>query len=203
LLVLQGTAAMNCEWWQGWRAGENIAIEYRGAEDQNGAAAGVRRRIRSTRVAVIVALVRPRRCSPRRQPRRSPSCSILATSRSGSVLFATLAPPGGNLTADLTAKRFELLREMVPAATRVVMLGQGRQSPHLGTAEVSRISRSAFGTHSSFVAIARSSRHQNWSGAPLSGLDLCSMMPFVEDERRIQAIGPSISLRAQAAQCWA
>jgi hypothetical protein len=25
---------MNCEWWQGWRAGENIAIEYRGAEDQ-------------------------------------------------------------------------------------------------------------------------------------------------------------------------
>src|SRR5215208_6674377 len=33
-LVLQGRAALNCEWWQGWRAGENIAIEYRRAEDQ-------------------------------------------------------------------------------------------------------------------------------------------------------------------------
>jgi hypothetical protein len=193
---------MNCEWWQGWRAGENIAIEYRGAEDQTErlpafAAEFVRRELRSSLLwfAHGVAALGgnhddPHRVQYWRRAGQAPSCS-------------PPSPPGGNLTADLTAKRFELLREMVPAATRVVMLGQGRQSPHLGTAEVSRISRSAFGTHSSFVAIARSSRHQNWSGAPLSGLDLCSMMPFVEDERRIQAIGPSISLRAQAAQCWA
>jgi len=76
-----------------------------------------------------------------------------------------------------------------------------KQSPHLpiGTAEVSR--RGALsGTDSSFVAIARSSRQSELEWRAASGLDLCSMMPFVEDEGRIQAIGPSISLRAQAAQ---
>jgi PAS domain S-box-containing protein len=41
---------------------------------------------------------------------------------------------------------------------------------------------------------------QNWSGAPLLDLIFAQLMPFVEDEVRIQATGPSISLRAQAAQ---
>jgi two-component system, chemotaxis family, CheB/CheR fusion protein len=41
---------------------------------------------------------------------------------------------------------------------------------------------------------------QNWSGAPLLDLIFAQLIPFVEDEARIQAIGPSISLRAQAAQ---
>jgi PAS domain S-box-containing protein len=41
---------------------------------------------------------------------------------------------------------------------------------------------------------------QNWSGAPLLDLIFAQLMPFVEDETRIQVAGPSISLRAQAAQ---
>src|SRR5262249_60834442 len=39
-----------------------------------------------------------------------------------------------------------------------------------------------------------------WTGAPLVDLIFAQLMPFVEDEARIQATGPSISLRAQAAQ---
>src|SRR5262249_25478229 len=38
---------------------------------------------------------------------------------------------------------------------------------------------------------------QNWTGAPLLDLIFAQLMPFVEDEARIQATGPSISLRAQ------
>jgi PAS domain S-box-containing protein len=41
---------------------------------------------------------------------------------------------------------------------------------------------------------------RNWSGAPLLDLIFAQLMPFVEDEARIQATGPSISLRVQAAQ---
>jgi PAS domain S-box-containing protein len=41
---------------------------------------------------------------------------------------------------------------------------------------------------------------QNWSGAPLRELIFAQLMPFVGDEARIQAAGPSISLRVQAAQ---
>ena len=41
---------------------------------------------------------------------------------------------------------------------------------------------------------------QNWSGAPLLDLILAQLMPFVEDEGRVQAEGPAIFLRAEAAQ---
>ena len=52
-------------------------------------------------------------------------------------LVASLARPGGNLTginiftSELVAKRLELLREMVPAATRVAVL----VSPHNASSE--------------------------------------------------------------------
>src|SRR5258708_14383160 len=42
--------------------------------------------------------------------------------------------------------------------------------------------------------------NQNWSGGPLLDLIFAQLMPFVEDQGRIQTTGPSISLRAQAAQ---
>jgi two-component sensor histidine kinase len=41
---------------------------------------------------------------------------------------------------------------------------------------------------------------QNWTGAPLRDLILAQLMPFVEDKTRVQAEGPSIFLRAEAAQ---
>jgi PAS domain S-box-containing protein len=41
---------------------------------------------------------------------------------------------------------------------------------------------------------------QNWAGAPLRDLILAQLSPFVEDKGRVQANGPSIFLRAEAAQ---
>jgi hypothetical protein len=101
-LVLQGTAAMNCEWWQGWRAGENIAIEYRGAEDQTErlaafAAEFFRRELRSSLLWFAHGIAAlggnhddPHRVQYWRRAGQAWSCS-------------PPSPPGGNLTADLTA----------------------------------------------------------------------------------------------------
>ena len=80
-------------------------------------------------VAVIATAGDARRLwRPRRQPRRSPSSSSSAEDPVKLGLVASLARPGGNLTginiftAELVAKRLELLRELVPAATRVAVL---------------------------------------------------------------------------------
>ena len=81
------------------------------------------------KVAVIVAPEAPaQRLRPRRQPRRSPLSSCSATTRSGLVL----SPASPGRAATLTGINFfvrswrqsglELLRELVPGATRVAVL---------------------------------------------------------------------------------
>src|SRR5262249_17817147 len=59
----------------------------------------------------------------------------LASDPVGSDLVTSLARPGGNLTGlstenvDLTGKRFELLREIVPSLRRLAVLFNGNNPP--------------------------------------------------------------------------
>ena len=79
--------------------GENVAIEYRWASNQNDRLAALAAELVRRKVTVIVAtggtfLLWP----PRRQQARSQSYSPWAKIRSASVLSASLARPGGNAT---------------------------------------------------------------------------------------------------------
>jgi putative tryptophan/tyrosine transport system substrate-binding protein len=113
----------------GYVEGENVAIEYRWAENQLDkipvqAAELVRRQ-----VAVIVASGGPFVVLAAKAATTTIPIVFLATEdpvRLG--LVANLARPGGNLTGinffsgELTEKRLELLRVLVPAATRGAVL---------------------------------------------------------------------------------
>jgi putative tryptophan/tyrosine transport system substrate-binding protein len=113
----------------GYIEGENVAIDYRWAQGQNDRLPALAAELARRRVDVIAAAA-------------ATSVVLAAAAATATIpivfavgedpvrlgLVASLARPGGNLTGinffnvELIAKRVELLRELVPTATRVAVL---------------------------------------------------------------------------------
>jgi ABC-type uncharacterized transport system substrate-binding protein len=111
----------------GFVEGENVAIVYRWAEDKYDRLPELAAELVRRRVAVIAAN------SPAALPAKAATTSIpivfiVAEDPVRTGLVTSLARPGNNLTGvnivsgELTAKRLELLRELVPAVARMAVL---------------------------------------------------------------------------------
>jgi ABC-type uncharacterized transport system substrate-binding protein len=113
----------------GYVEGENVAIEYRWGDNQIERLPALAADLVRRRVAVILTTGGP--SSARAAKAATTTIPVVFNMAADPVelgLVASLARPGGNLTGitflalELTAKRLELLREMVPGATRVGVL---------------------------------------------------------------------------------
>jgi putative tryptophan/tyrosine transport system substrate-binding protein len=112
----------------GYVEGENVTIEYRWADNQIDRLPAMAAELVRRRVAVIVATGGgPSALAAKAATTAIPIVFNIADDPVSQGLVATLARPGGNITGvsilstELTTKRLDLLRELVPGGVRVAV----------------------------------------------------------------------------------
>ena len=112
----------------GFVEGENVAIEYRWADSQVERLPALATELVRRGVAVIVVFGPVVAFAAKAATTTIPIVFVVPEDPVRLGLVTSLARPGGNLTginffpAEVTGKRLELLRELVPAAVRIAVL---------------------------------------------------------------------------------
>jgi putative ABC transport system substrate-binding protein len=112
----------------GYVDGKNIAYSTGWAEAKNDRLPTLAAELVALKVDLIVTLGNPAAAAAKGATSSIPIVLSSAGDADGTGLIASLARPGGNVTgitdqsAELSAKRLELLREAVPSASRIAVL---------------------------------------------------------------------------------
>ena len=110
----------------GYVEGRNLVIEYRSADGRAERFPGLAAELVRLKVDVIVTRGTPAARAAKSATERIPT--VMATMGDPHAIVASFAHPGGNITGvttfstELTGKRIELLKELVPRLSRIALL---------------------------------------------------------------------------------
>lgn len=129
----------------GYSEGRNIEIEFRSAQGNAALLPQLAAELLRLRVDIIVASETPSVQAARQATREIPIVMAAAGDPVGTGLIVSLARPGGNITglsaqaAELAGKSLELIREVLPSASRVAVMalvGNPLTKPFLEQAQI-------------------------------------------------------------------
>jgi putative ABC transport system substrate-binding protein len=112
----------------GYAEGKNIAVEYRSAHGDFAKLPDLAGELVRLKVDIIVAVVTQASLASKHATATIPIVMVAVSDPVASGLVSNLARPGGNITgtsgvgADVVAKQLELVRTLLPGATRVTAL---------------------------------------------------------------------------------
>ena len=112
----------------GYTEGQNIAFDRKFADGDANKLSGLAQQLTEHRVDAIVALATPAALAAKRATSVIPIVAIGMADPIGDELASSLARPGENVTGttflgpELVSKRLQLLKEIVPGLSRVVVL---------------------------------------------------------------------------------
>ena len=112
----------------GYEPGTNIILEFRYAEGRADRLAALIAELLTTKVNVLVVESIAAAIAAKNASQTTPIVLAIASDPVGAGVFASLARPGGNVTGlslqseEITAKRIQLLRELLPSTTSVAIL---------------------------------------------------------------------------------
>jgi putative ABC transport system substrate-binding protein len=121
----------------GYVEGENLILEYRPTDGRYERLPALAAKLVQLPVDVIVTFGTPATLAARDATTTIPIIMVAAGDPIGNRLVASLARPEGNITglsimgAELSAKRLELLREVVPTVSRVAFLWNPTNLSHV------------------------------------------------------------------------
>jgi putative tryptophan/tyrosine transport system substrate-binding protein len=146
---------------QGYIDGQNVQIEWRSAEGRIERANALAEELVRLRVSIIVAEFTPAAQAAKKATQTIPIVLASAGDPVATGLVASLARPGGNVTgftnlaAELSGKRLELLREIMPGLTRVGLLIHGTDPLDKAFVEETRTAAAHSGIQVRVIAVPR------------------------------------------------
>jgi putative ABC transport system substrate-binding protein len=190
----------------GWVEGQNVAFEYRSADNKEDALPKIAAEMVQLRLDVILAESTPAIRAAKDATKSIPIVMAVSNDPVASGFIASLSRPGGNITglslqsSELAGKRLQLLAEIVPRLARLAVLSNPTNPSHALLVQQMQAAARSFGIGLHVVEASAPEKLDNAFGTVAAGHpDALVVLPdgmFFGQHRRIVVLTTASHLPA-------